>query len=255
MKHLRAVRGVKQEDVAIALGVERGTISLWETDRQKPTLDKLELLAQLYKVELWQLFKTEEGDQVAIAEKGSVVAQGEGNVVIGGQSQVKAGQIIGKVETKKFTQRVVHTPTEAHISEEQKVTLRRLVEEIVELEKTTKRRPKEFRAVWRALNGYMKVSTYHYIPREEFEKARKYLDQWKGRLQQPLKRKDVDEWRRQRYTAIHTILSKELGWDDEAYRRDLTRLFGVDSLTDLDDDELNSYYLRMQRLKSKARKK
>ena len=47
---LRTMNGLTQKDVANAIGVTQGAISAWEQGRKKPTIDKLPLLAKLYKV-------------------------------------------------------------------------------------------------------------------------------------------------------------------------------------------------------------
>ena len=47
---LRTMNGLTQKDVAKAIGVTQGAISAWEQGRKKPTIDKLPLLAKLYKV-------------------------------------------------------------------------------------------------------------------------------------------------------------------------------------------------------------
>lgn len=46
---LRTMNGLTQTDVAKAIGVTQGAISAWEQGRKKPTIDKLPLLAKLYK--------------------------------------------------------------------------------------------------------------------------------------------------------------------------------------------------------------
>lgn len=47
---LRVRAGLTQTDVAKALGVTQGAISAWERGEKKPTLDRLPLLAKLYRV-------------------------------------------------------------------------------------------------------------------------------------------------------------------------------------------------------------
>ena len=49
---LRAARGMKQDELAAALGVSRQSVSKWETDASVPELDKLVQLAGLFGVTL-----------------------------------------------------------------------------------------------------------------------------------------------------------------------------------------------------------
>lgn len=44
----RKAAGLRQEDVAEVLGVNRSTLAMWETNRTLPTSDKLPALAKLY---------------------------------------------------------------------------------------------------------------------------------------------------------------------------------------------------------------
>ena len=52
---LRAARGMKQDELAAALGVSRQSVSKWETDASVPELDKLVQLAGLFGVTLDEL--------------------------------------------------------------------------------------------------------------------------------------------------------------------------------------------------------
>ena len=49
---LRAARGMKQDELAAALGVSRQSVSKWETGASVPELDKLVQLAGLFGVTL-----------------------------------------------------------------------------------------------------------------------------------------------------------------------------------------------------------
>ena len=50
LKQLRVGRGFLQTDVAAALGVNRKTVSAWESGKSMPTVDKIDAICDLYKV-------------------------------------------------------------------------------------------------------------------------------------------------------------------------------------------------------------
>jgi len=52
IRTLRKARGWSQDDLAVKLDLSRGAISSWEDDRNKPTVDKLEKLADLFNVSM-----------------------------------------------------------------------------------------------------------------------------------------------------------------------------------------------------------
>ncbi len=48
LKQLRKKQGLRQEDTALAIGVERQAVSQYESDKNRPSREKLEKLAKLY---------------------------------------------------------------------------------------------------------------------------------------------------------------------------------------------------------------
>ena len=57
ISHLRAAKGLSQEDLANDLQVSRQSISKWETDTSVPELDKLLKLSEVFGVTLDELVK------------------------------------------------------------------------------------------------------------------------------------------------------------------------------------------------------
>ena len=47
---MRVTVGLSQADVAKVLGITQGAISMWESGDSKPAIDKIQQLADLYKV-------------------------------------------------------------------------------------------------------------------------------------------------------------------------------------------------------------
>lgn len=52
LKKLRARRGLKQRDIAAALGIDRKQLSKWENERTEPDMRSLCLLADYYGVSI-----------------------------------------------------------------------------------------------------------------------------------------------------------------------------------------------------------
>lgn len=52
LKELRAMRQISQVDLAQAIGVSKGIVSLWENGLREPTLTNLILLANFFNVSI-----------------------------------------------------------------------------------------------------------------------------------------------------------------------------------------------------------
>jgi transcriptional regulator with XRE-family HTH domain/predicted secreted protein len=165
--------------------------------------------------------------------------------VVSGVGFAGPGSQVRIVHTQNHVTRVKAEtkPGAEHISVEQRAILKDLVDKVVETETAVSRKPKTHRAVWAALNAHCKVPSYSLIPAEDFEKARKYLHQWLGRLgslaSAPVK--DGDNWRKRHYAYIK-INTKDP--EDRAALDDyLKRTFGASSsLTELANDDLDKVY-------------
>jgi len=140
---------------------------------------------------------------------------------------------ITKAETKPGTE---------HIDEKQKATLKDLVTQIAEKEATLKKNPKSFQAIWAGLNKHCGVTTYSLIAKDNFDKARKYLNVWLGRLNSAKSApvKDGDAWRRKRISYIK-VNTKDPD-DEAAMRAYITRNFKAESLRELSNDEIEKTY-------------
>jgi transcriptional regulator with XRE-family HTH domain len=64
LKYLRVSKGLKQDDVALAIGVTAAAISLWER-ASCPPLSAIEKICQYHKVTLSQFFAEEGQDQTS----------------------------------------------------------------------------------------------------------------------------------------------------------------------------------------------
>lgn len=148
---------------------------------------------------------------------------------------------------------VVIQPGPEHITDAQKVRLRHLVNEVVELETAIKRTPKRHATVWSALTGKLKVTSYHLIPAHAFAQAEAYLQTWRARLRhaESAPKKDAD-WRNSRYRYIHGVL-KEIGQID-ALPQLLADRYSGRKLNDLSTLELEMVYRIVSEWKKQARR-
>lgn len=143
-------------------------------------------------------------------------------------------------ENQPVVKVVVPTGPE-HITEEQRLKLKALVDEVVRLEKLVKRAPKHYGAVWKAVCGKVRASQMKLILVENYSKAEQFLREWIGRLSSTKSAPKKDpEWRKRRYAYIFTNI-KQLG-AGEQLNRHLQAKFGAASLKDLPDDDLSTVY-------------
>ena len=56
IKDLRERLNMTQQELSEKLGVSQGAVAMWETEKAKPTIDKLPLLAEVLKCEIADLF-------------------------------------------------------------------------------------------------------------------------------------------------------------------------------------------------------
>lgn len=179
------------------------------------------------------------------------------NIIQGGVSGVgfaQNGSNVQVINTTRLTQKTtaVTNPGAEHITPEQRVVLKDLVDQVVEREAALKKTPKTHRAVWAALNKHCGVPTYPLIKVADFDKARKYLHMWIGRLNAAPSAPvvDGDAWRKRHYAYIK-VNSKDPS-EAQALRNYMARKFDVDSLTLLANDELEAVYRYVaQRKRSK----
>lgn len=160
---------------------------------------------------------------------------------IGFASNVKNLQII-QTTNHRTTHKAETKPGDEHITEDQKVKIKELVDKIVETEATLRKNPASYRSVWASLNKHCRVTTYPLIKLEDFEKARKYLNQWLGRLNSSASApvKDGDNWRKRHYSYIKINTKDPM--DAQAVTDYMARKYKATSLTELSNDELETVY-------------
>ena len=65
IKALREAKGMTQQALADAVGVDRSAVSLWETGDKFPLVAKLPKIARALGVEWYELFDSDFGKEVA----------------------------------------------------------------------------------------------------------------------------------------------------------------------------------------------
>ncbi|STZ07184.1 Helix-turn-helix domain [Moraxella caprae] len=240
----RATHGFSQNALAEKTGKSRQQYINYETGRSEMTVGFLYALDQLG----FDIYYIITGVRNTDSNKPVSEPQGQTNNIQGGVSGVLAGagSTVHQVNTQKHITKTVAEvkPGIEHITDEQRANLKRLVDEVVELEQKyrTAQSAKGHQAVWASLNKKMKVPKYSLIPLDKYETARKHLQSWIGRLSdtKTAKKTDTDAVRKRQYAYIHTNI-KKLGLDDW-YRNYLQERHGVTSSTELDDVRLKQAY-------------
>lgn len=160
-----------------------------------------------------------------IAGKGNVVSIGNNNVNITSHDVIVQPKI---------------SPGEHHITNEQAYKIKNLVDEVVLAEKSAKRKPRTHAAVWGALKKKFKFASYRMLEQNQFDDVLKYLQQDLGRLRRAKGARTAPDWRKSRYRFIHARL-KQLG--KTSLKDDYIAMeFGVSSLKELNDNELQHVY-------------
>lgn len=228
------------------LGVDASSLSGYLKSKESPRIEVVIKIAEIGGVTLDELIKTDKPPEKKeiFVSVGSV--SGNGNIV----GSIAGGDIYLNTTVKKTYK---YEYQKGDLLEAQAAKLTRLVNEIVELEKEVKRKPKNHAAVWNALKRKFNVAYYRKIKEEDFPAAEAYLMMWRGRLTRPLKRIDNAEYRKMRYKSIFTMAQKNLGWAKNDIDNYIYELYNKDSIRDITDKELENLYQRIYTMKTKRK--
>jgi hypothetical protein len=155
----------------------------------------------------------------------------------------------------KHVTRTEFTPDERHITPEQASRIKRLVDDLVEMDDAAgKAIGRSYQQWWKMLNNTFEVTTYKEIPRERFEEALSFLQQAKARNLPKIRRKDNELWRKKHYQVIFGIGKRELGWSDDEIHSFATLKLGkpVASLSDIGERDLAKL---ARQIRAEARKR
>ena len=132
----------------------------------------------------------------------------------------------------------VTKPGIEHVTEKQRAELQALVGEIVTISTALKKKPQTHAGVWSVLNRAMKVPKYDLIPLRDFELAKAHLVRQRailtGMKSAP---KKVSGWRTSAIGAIHAR-ARETPTGTERRKRYMLKNFGVDTMTECSDDQI-----------------
>ncbi len=244
-----------QRNLAKMLGVSPGSLSGYKKGREIPGIQILMKLAEIGDVTIDELLKTGEPSQ-----KGEIIVsigniKGDNNIA--GHLNVGRDYYHGDVyNNTKVHKTYAYTYQPGDLREDQAAKLKALVEEIVKLEKLVSKNPKSYAAVYNALKKRFKVVYYRKIREEEFPKAQTYLKAWKGRLLKAhdLPQKDNELYRKARYSAIFAAAKNQLGLTKKALDGYIFAEYGVHSIRDLDNTQLEHLYTTVMATKKKKGK-
>ncbi len=229
--------GIRQQDLARALGIKQGRLSAYVIGKELPRVDILLKLSEIGGVTMDELLKSERPPQKK--DVSITISTGNGSPVAG----ITAHGDVYQNTTVRRIYKYTYQPGD--LTEEQAARLQYLVDDIVKLESTVKRKPKSHAAIWNALKRKFKVAYYRKIKEEDFQKAELYLMMWRGRLTKPLRKKEPYSYRKKRYASIFSRAKNQLGWTKEEVDNFIFVEFGVSSIRDLSNDQLERLYSRI----------
>ena len=246
---------LNQADLAEILGIPQGKLSKIKNEKELTNVIVLNKMAQLGKHSIEDIINGNfDYDNVSETSNGnSETINIVGSKVI--NSPIVKNGSVNIYSNSKVLKRNNYVPQQGDITLEQASNLKKLVDEIVELEEKVKQKPKSYAAVWSALNRKMKVTYYREIKAKDYNAAEIYLRKWAGRLkrQKKFSRDYNDDYRKSRITAIFTIGKKHLNFTDEDIRDMIFEFFNKESIKELTDDELEQLYTRFNSWKRRSK--
>lgn len=286
LKNERVRIGFTQEELGNKCGVTKLAQFNYEKGTRFPTSEYLEKAAQLgvdvqyvitgtpshSNINAEEAFLLQQFRQLTVDQKKMMLSfllggftgmnqPAQATPMIGGNN---TGSLIigdkGTINNIKTEKHIIRTkaevkPNETHISQEMARKIKDLVDEIVALEPKVRKNPRPYSGVWAALNKHCGVTTYKLIPLDHYTKAETYLRKWIGRLQstKSAPKKMGSDYRNKKYAYIK-LNTEQLGiegWLDELLRVK----YGVTSLKDLTDEELQKVYDSVSSKKASAKRK
>lgn len=235
--------GYSQADFASKAGVSREGLRLYESGQRGMAAEFLAEAAELG-VDVQYVLCGVKSKNLADLSGAAAPVQVNGNAVANVVGSVHSGGVVHQIHTQHHVTKTIAEvrPGEEHISDEQAAVLTGLVNAIVDKEAVLKTDPKTHRAVWSSLNAHCSVTRYRLIKSTDFERARKYLDQWMGRLNSmaTAPRLDGDAWRKRRYAYIKINSKSDV--DEAAVAAYIKRNFRSTSISELSNDQLEQVY-------------
>jgi len=161
----------------------------------------------------------------------TVRIEGDHNIVGDGNTVIHA-------RTVRRVNRI--DPTKSELTEAQKMRLRELLNAWIDAHNTirVRARPLTHAAAWSSFQRKFSVTSYHYLPAERYEEARKWLQRQRAQIDNMKTAPKHDErWRHRTIVYIKARSKNQLG-NEYAYLPYISSRFGKTSLADLTDEEL-----------------
>ena len=161
----------------------------------------------------------------------SVSIEGDHNIVGDGNTVIHA-------RTVRRVNRI--DPTKSELTEAQKMRLRELLNTWIDAHNTirVRARPLTHAAAWSSFQRKFSVTSYHYLPAERYEEARKWLQRQRAQIDNMKTAPKHDERWRHRTIVYIKARSKNQLCNEYAYLPYISSRFGKTSLADLTDEEL-----------------
>lgn len=155
--------------------------------------------------------------------------------------------------SKKETVRNEVVTDERHITEEQALKIREMVEELAHRLTGSDGKP-AFGEVQQRLRNKFKVTSYKLIPRERFPEVVEWFKQVRGMNRGKVRRSNPELFKRDYYTSIKAG-ARSLGWSDEELygfaKEFLKQKAALTSLTQLGPIQLQRLSQAIQRRRKK----
>ncbi|MBF0518602.1 MAG: helix-turn-helix transcriptional regulator [Nitrospirae bacterium] len=212
--------------LAAILGINPGRLSSYCKSKELPRADVLIKLADIGGITVDDLLRTDKPP-------------------VRTELMIKAFGMSSAATARSYTYKV------GELTDAQAARIQDLAEEIVELEKETSGKPKSLAAVYNAISKHFKVHYYRQIRETEFQKAESYLIRWKGKLKKAKTApdKDILLCRKKCCSNILAITKKELGWTKKGLDNYIYEIYGVNSITDLEDSQLEHLYSKVSAMR------
>lgn len=163
--------------------------------------------------------------------------------------------VLGDVENlymnPKTVNRPIVQPTEIHITQEQASVIRKLINDMVDINykagkyKTTEQKSKAYQNFWSSFKNKFNITSYHLLPKEKFTEAETWLHKQVALQRPKLRRANNPEWRKEIYTSIYARIKSLSIAKDELYDIAFQKLnlkMPISSLTELNDTNLKKLY-------------
>lgn len=154
-----------------------------------------------------------------------------------GNNNYQAGRDIN-FKTEKVVKRTTVKTGDGVVTAPQKAELTSIKNEWISVHNAVKRSELSHSAAWYSFNRKFKINSYHELPIEKFEEAKKWLKSKIGAIRKMKSAKSKDPgWRNAAIRAIKARCKNQLS-DEFAYMQYIKKNFEKSSLSALTDEEL-----------------